>query len=155
MIAKEKVEKLVKEMIDKEGLFLVEVSISPSNQISVFVDGNKGVSIDQCVAISKHIEQNLDREVEDYDLEVSSAGLGQPLKVTPQYLKNIGREIELVLKDGKKMKGILIFADENGVEVEIEKNVLLEGKKRKQLVKENLTLKYTDIKTTKVVVSFR
>jgi len=155
MISREKVEDIIKSRIDEEGLFLVEINVSSSNQISVFVDGNNGVTIDQCIALSREIEQNFDREVEDYELEVSSSGLGQPLKVLQQYIKNIGRDIDLVLNNGQKLSGKMVDANADGINVEITKNVLVEGKKKKQLVTEIVPYKYDEIKTTKVVVSFR
>lgn len=155
MITKEQIEQLVIPKINEEGLFLVEITISPSNHISVSVDGDKGVTIDQCIALSRHIEGNLDRDVEDFELEVSSSGLGQPLKVLRQYTKNINHDVDVVLKNGQKLSGKMVDANEEGISLEVTKNVLLEGKKRKQLVTEIVPLKYTEIKTTKVVVSFR
>jgi len=155
MITKEQVVKVVTPKIDEEGLFLVEVTVSPSNQIMVFIDGDKGVTIDQCISVSRFIEQNLDREVEDYELDVSSAGLDLPLKVLKQYIKNIGRTVDVVLVNGQKLNGKLVSANDEGIGLEVEKSAILEGKKRKQLVTETLMLKYSEIKSTKIVVSFR
>jgi ribosome maturation factor RimP len=155
MITKEQIESIVNPKLEEEGMFLVEVSVSASNQIALFVDSDKGVTIEQCIILSKHIEQSLNRDEEDFELEVSSAGLDLPLKVLKQYLKNKGRSVSVVLKNGQKLNGKLINADDASIELEIEKNVILEGKKRKQIVTEIITLKYTDIKSTKIVVSFR
>jgi len=155
MITKEQIEQLITPKINEEDIFLVEVAVSSSNQISVFIDGDKGVTIDQCIALSRFIEQSFNRDEEDYELDVSSAGLDLPLKVQRQYIKNIGRSVDIVLTGGQKFSGKLISANDEGIELEVEKNMLLEGKKKKQLVTEVLPLKYTDIKSTKIVVSFR
>jgi len=155
MIAKEQIENLIKSKIDKEDLFQVEVTVSSSNKISVFIDGDKGVTIDQCMALSRFIEQNLNREEEDFELDVSSAGLDLPLKVQRQYIKNIGRSVAIILKNGQKLTGKLVKANDDGIDLEVEKNVILEGRKRKQRITEIMPLKYSDIKSTKIVVSFR
>jgi len=155
MITKEWIESIVNPTIEEEGIFLVDVTVSPSNQISVFIDSEKGVTIDQCIALSKHVEQSLNRDEEDFELEVSSAGLDLPLKVLKQYTKNKGRTVNVVLKNGQKLTGVLADTNDEGFELEIEKNVIVEGKKRKQLVNETVALKFIDIKSTKIVVSFR
>lgn len=155
MITKEQIENLIKQKIDEEDLFQVEVTVSSSNKISVFIDGDKGVTIDQCMALSRFIEQNLNRDEEDYELDVSSAGLDLPLKVQRQYIKNIGRSVAIVLKNGQKLTGRLVNANDVGINLEVEKNVVLEGKKRKQKITEIMPLNYSDIKSTKIVVSFR
>jgi ribosome maturation factor RimP len=155
MITKEQIENLIKPKIDEEDLFQVEVSVNSSNKISVFIDGDKGVTIDQCMALSRFIEQNLNRDEEDYELDVSSAGLDLPLKVQRQYIKNIGRSVAIILKNGQKHTGKLVSANDDEINLEVEKNVILEGKKRKQQITEIMPLKYSDIKSTKIVVSFR
>ena len=155
MISKEQIEKIIAPKVEEEELFIVEITASSSNHISVFIDGDKGVTIDQCIAISRFIEENLNRDEEDYELDVSSAGLDLPLKVTRQYIKNIGRLVDVIYKSGQKMTGKIIGANDNSFELEVEKNVLVEGKKRKQLVTEIESIKYSDIKSTKIVVSFR
>lgn len=155
MITKEQIENLIKPKIDEEDLFQVEVTVSSSNKISVFIDGDKGVTIDQCMALSRFIEQNLNRDDEDYELDVSSAGLDLPLKVQRQYIKNIGRSVAIILKNGQKLTGKLVNANDDGINLEVEKNIILEGKKRKQRIVEIMPLSYSDIKSTKIVVSFR
>jgi len=155
MIVKEQIERIVAPKIEEDGLFLVEIAISSSNHISVFIDGDKGVTIDQCIAVSRFIEENLNRDEEDYELDVSSAGLDLPLKVQRQYLKNIGRSVDVVLKDGQKMTGKLVNANDVCIDLEVEKNVIIDGKKRKQLVTVIENINYSDIKSTKIVVSFR
>jgi ribosome maturation factor RimP len=155
MIIKEQIEKIIAPKIEEDGLFLVEIAVSSSNHISVFIDGDKGVTIDQCIALSRFIEENINRDEEDYELDVSSAGLDLPLKVQRQYLKNIGRLVDIVLKDGQKKTGKLVTANDISIDLEVEKNVIIDGKKRKQLVTVKENINYSDIKSTKIVVSFR
>jgi ribosome maturation factor RimP len=105
MINKELVVKLAQERIDEldRGLFIVDVSISKSMVINLEIDKENGnVAIEDCVSVSRNVEHNLDREEEDFELHVSSAGLDKPLRVLPQFLKNVGREVEIVLVNGTK-----------------------------------------------------
>lgn len=154
MISKQQVEEVVGGALAGSNLYLVDLSVSPSNRITVLVDGDNGITIDQCAAISRAVEAAFNRDVEDYELEVSSPGVGQPLKITRQYLKNIGREVEVIRKNGVKVKGVLRSATDRNFTIEVEKRVLKEGEKRKKLVVEPETFDYTDIKSTKVLVSF-
>lgn len=154
MITKQQVEEVVGGAIAGSNLFLVDLSVSPSNRITVLVDGDNGLTIDQCVAISRAVEAAFNRDVEDYELEVSSPGVGQPLKIARQYMKNIGREVEVLQRSGVKVKGILRSATDSNFTIEVQKRVLKEGEKRKKLVVEPETFDYTDIKSTKVLVSF-
>ena len=155
MITKELIQSLIAPRIDEAGLFIVEITVSSSNHISIFIDGNSGVNIDQCITVSRFIEENLSRDDEDYELDVSSAGLDLPLKVTKQYIKNIGRSVDVVYKNGQKLTGKLVDANDDNFTLEVEKNIVVEGKKRKQLITEVESIKYSDIKSTKIVVSFR
>ncbi|WP_372773755.1 ribosome assembly cofactor RimP [Mangrovibacterium sp.] len=153
MIDKKKIIQLIEDKLT-EDQFIVDVEISPANQISVLIDGENGISIDHCVAVSRQIEGNLDRESEDFELQVSSAGLGLPFKVLRQYLKNIGREVEVVLKDGQKREGILKHADENGFELETTQKEKIEGKKKKELVTRLLQFSFEQTKTVKNIIKF-
>ncbi len=155
MITKEQVQSIITPKVDEEGLFIVEITVSTTNHITIFIDGDKGVTIDQCISISKFIEENLNRDEEDYELDVSSAGLDLPLKVARQYLKNIGRMVDIVTKKGQKFSGKLVDANNDSFKVEVEKTVLQEGKKRKEKITEVDSFNYSDIKSTKIVVSFR
>ncbi|RPH31467.1 MAG: ribosome assembly cofactor RimP [Bacteroidales bacterium] len=155
MITREQIQNIITPLIDEEGLFIVEIAVSLSNHITIFIDSDEGVTIDQCIAVSRFIEQNLNRDEEDYELDVSSAGLDLPLKVTRQYIKNIGRMVDVVYKNGRKNSGKLVTANDTSFDIEVERNVVVEGKKRKQLVAEIENIKYSDIKSTKIVVSFR
>ena len=154
MISKELVQNLIEEKLAGD-VFIVDIHISTGNAISVQLDGDNGLSIDQCVAFSRQIEHNLDREVEDFELEVSSPGLTQPFKVLRQYLKNIGREVEIATVDGDKHSGILKQADENGITLEETRRERVEGKKKKVTVTEDLQFSFDKIRTAKSVISFK
>jgi len=153
MIDKDKIIQLIEDKLE-EDQFIVDVEVSPANQISVLIDSEKGITIDHCVAISRQIEGNLDREAEDFELQVSSAGLGQPFKVFRQYVKNIEREVEVVLKDGQKLEGILKSVGENGFELETSKKEKIEGKKKKELVTRTSQFSFEEVKTVKNIIKF-
>jgi len=93
--------------------FVVDIKVSKDNMITIKADTDKGITIDECGVLSRAIEESLDREQEDFDLEVSSPGLTEPLKVLRQYLKNIGREVDVEMNDGEKIKGVIAAADDN------------------------------------------
>jgi len=156
MIVKERVEELVAGFIGESELFLVDVLVKPGNQLTVLVDSPQGVSVDSCVELSRFLNNSMDREEEDYSLEVSSPGLGSPLRVPQQYLKNIGRDIELVLNNGDKYKGKLLSLEGNVISVEtvmMKANPGNPKKKRKVIEEQSWIL--DEIKTTKVIVSFK
>ena len=146
------VEKRLSElMTELPGYFLVEISVKPTNNIKVFVDADQGATIDQLSRINralyKWIEENLFPNG-DFSIEVSSPGLDEPLKLDRQYLKNIGRAVEIVLKNGLKNEGKLLSVSENEIVIEEEK-----GKGKKKEVIQHIILK-EQIKTTKVQVKF-
>lgn len=155
MIFKETVIQIVSDYIAPSEYYLVDVNVSTDNRISVEIDAFEGVSLDYCIGLSKHIESQFDREVEDFELEVSSAGLTEPFKVLKQYEKNIGNEVEVLSKNGLKMSGILTAANEIFFTVSIEKKVQLEGSKRKSIVNEDISFNYNDIKYTKYIIRFK
>ena len=99
--------------------------------------------------------RKLDREEEDYELEVGSAGIGQPFKVLKQYLIHIGKEVEVLTRDGKKLEGVLKDANEENITLTVLKKVKPEGAKRPKLVEEDITYTYNDIKYTKYLISFK
>ncbi len=141
--------------IDK-GLFIVELRISETNEIRMEIDSEIGnVSITDCVRVSRNIEHNLDREEEDFELSVSSAGLDKPLRVIRQYPKNIGRELKVKTEEGDKIEGLLTSADEEGIVLQTSRKEKIEGKKKKELIVEDIPLKYAQIQEAKVVISFK
>lgn len=155
MIEKSVVSQLVEEWLEGIDYFLVDVTVTPDNRIVVEIDHAEGVWIEDCVELSRFIESKLDREQEDFELEVGSAGIGQPFKVLQQYINHIGKEVEVLKADGKKQVGILKEADENHFIVTISKKVKLEGEKRPKMVDEDVTFAYDEIKYTKYLISFK
>jgi ribosome maturation factor RimP len=154
MIEKDVIKSLVDKKLAGSDNYLIEISVRPDNLISVEIDNDQGVSIDDCIALSRFIEEHLDREKEDFELEVGSSGITSPFKVVRQYLKNIGKEVEMSLKSGMKLTGILKDADDNGATIIIEKKVTAEGTKRKTTVIEDQTYLYSEIKYTKYLIRF-
>ncbi len=154
MIDKTRIIEIIEPQLAADGAFLVDIKVSGDNHIGVDIDSEKGVSIDYCVLISKLIESHFDREVEDYSLEVASAGIGLPFKVLRQYLKHIGNDVEVKAKNGMKYIGTLKSADSEGFTVEIEELVKPEGAKRKQLVAKDITFEYSLVKSVSLVINF-
>ena len=134
MIEKNVVTRIVEEWLDGKDYFLVDVSVSPDDKIVVEIDHADGVWIDDCVDLSRYIESRLSREDEDYELEVGSAGIGQPFKVLKQYQIYIGKEVEVMDNTGKKWKGVLADANEENFTVTMTVKVKPEGAKRPKLV---------------------
>lgn len=135
--------------------YLVDVMIQPGNVIVVEIDNDEAVAIDDCVTLSKYIEGKLDRDAEDFELEVGSAGITSPFKVVRQYQKNIGQPVEMLLKRGVKLNGILKAADDEGCVITLTKLVKPEGAKRKVSVEEDQPYGYDEIKYTKYVITFK
>ncbi|MFZ9611883.1 MAG: ribosome assembly cofactor RimP [Crocinitomicaceae bacterium] len=154
--------KYILELIDERiaeldnGLYVVELNISASNVIHVELDKIKGgVSVNDCVSVSRNIEHNLDREKQDFELHVSSAGLDKPIRHINQYSKNIGRSFKVVMNDGEKYEGELMKLTETGIvvkQISLQKSV---EKRRKIQVEEILELPFSDIKESKIVISFK
>ena len=132
-----------------KDIFLVGVKVDNNNKIIVHIDTPEGISIDDCVRVSKELEEKLDREMEDFALEVSSPGLDSPFRVIEQYKKNIGKKINLVKTDGEKLDGILKKTGENGIVIEI-----IRGKKGQPKDPELLELAFTEIKSGRVSIQF-
>ena len=153
MINKQKIADLIEEHLTGTDMYLVEMSVSTGNQITIFIDSDKGVTISDCIALSRKIESNLDREIEDYDLDVSSGGLDLGLRVIRQYVKNIGRTVDVKLNDGIKFAGILQAVDDKTITLE-----LLPAKKKKKtdaIIDPIKIIDFKDIKETKVVISYK
>ncbi len=155
MIDKNIVTRIVEEWLEDKDYFLVDTLVSPDDKIVVEIDHAEGVWIDDCVELSRYIESKLNREEEDYELEVGSAGIGQPFKVLKQYQIHIGKDVEVLTKDGKKWIGVLTDVNEQNFTVIIEKKVKPEGAKRPKLVEEAVTFTYDEIKYTKYLISFK
>jgi ribosome maturation factor RimP len=154
MIDREIVKSLVEEMLD-EKMFVVEITVNERNVINVFVDSFDGLTINQCIAISRHVEHSFDREEEDFELQVSSPGLTENFKVKQQYIKYIGRAVEVKNLEGEKLEGVILEADNDKIVLETSSREKLEGQKKKQLVVKQHHLKYDEIKSAKAVISFK
>lgn len=154
LIAKGKIENIIKDGISDSDVFVVDISIKPSNMIQVYLDKPGGIPLETCVKFSKLIESSLDRENEDFELQVSSPGLNEAFRVPQQYLKNIGKSIKVIGVDGEKYKGTIKSADEAGIDMEAEIRVKLAGSKKKTTDIKSVRLEYKDIKTAKVNLEF-
>ena len=155
MIEQPTILQIVENFVSRTDFYIVEVKVSPENQILVVFDSFQGVSIDDCESLNNFIESKLDREQEDYELEVSSPGLTEPFKVLKQYEKNKGNEVEIVTKKGEKFSGILTEVNFDNCTLQTEKLIKPEGAKRKIKVTEKIPFRYEDIKTTKYILRFK
>ena len=155
MIDKNVVKTLVDEWLQGKEYFLVDIEISQDNRIVVEIDHADGVWIEDCVDLSRFIEDHLDREKEDFELEVGSAGLGQPFKVPQQYINFVGKEVEVLDADGQKVKGILKSVDGNDFTVSVEEKVKVEGKKRPVKQEVDHIYQMDQVKYTKYLISFK
>lgn len=135
--------------------FLVDIQISPDSKVVVEIDHADGVWIEDCVELSKFIEENLSRDEEDYELEVGSAGLGQPFKVPQQYINFIGKEVEVLDHDGRKVSGVLKSVDGNKFVVSVNEKVHVEGKKRPVKMDVDHEYDMNEVKYTKYLISFK
>lgn len=158
MIKKELVKELAQERIDEmnNGTYLVDINISNSNQIVVEIDNMKGgAAVEDCIRVSRNIEHNLDREEEDFELQVTTPGLSNPFKVEQQYIKNIGRNVKVVFKEVGSVEGKLVEVNDENIVVETEAKERVEGKKKKELVVRQHIVEKENIKETKIVISFK
>jgi ribosome maturation factor RimP len=155
MIEKIVIKEIVENYLKDSENYLVDLDVKPGNVIVVEIDNDHGVSIGDCIALNHHIESKLDREVEDYELEVGSSGIGQAFKNLRQYRKNRGNEVELLTKSGIKHIGILKDAEEEQMILTVKKQVKPEGAKKKITVEEDLTFLYKEIKHTKYLIRFK
>lgn len=155
MIDRQQVIDLTNEWLSGKEYFLVDVVISKDDKITVEIDHAEGVWIEDCAELSRHIENGLNGEADDYELEVGSAGLGQPFKVLQQYKNHVGLEVEVLTKEGKKIKGILKEAAEEQFTITVSKKEKPEGAKRPHLVEEDIVFAYDSVKYTKYIINFK
>ena len=156
MITKEALGEIITNYLNANGLFLVDIEISKENDITITIERHEGsVKVDDCIAIDKIVSANFDRDVEDYSLTVTSAGLDQPFKVLDQYKKFVGSEVEIVMKKGGKLKGILSGYNEENIEVTTSKMVKKEGAKKKVQEDTVTTYTYDELKSCKPVIKFK
>lgn len=155
MIDKSQINSVVEKAIEGTDMFLVDLRIEPGNRIVVELDSPDGMDVDSCARISRAIEETLDRDKEDFELEVGSAGLTAPFKVRQQYLKNIGNEIEVLTTDGRKIKGTLAAVNAGDYVVEVQVKEKAPGAKRPVLVNKPETIPFDMTKTARYVISFK
>jgi ribosome maturation factor RimP len=154
MITREQVEHIIHEKIAGTEIFLVAVIMNPGNNIHVHLDTIKGINIDECVEVSRYIISKIDKDIEDYNLEVSSPGLDATFIVKQQYEKNLGKQVEIVKNDGSKIKAKLLTYSDDKIEVEQMVKPSPPAKSKK-LVSQMITVVLKDIKTIKSVISFK
>jgi len=156
MIQKEKLANSIDKYLQDNSLFLVDITISADNDIEITVESSVcDVNLDNCTSISRIVGDNFSRDIEDYSLTVTSAGLDQPFKVLRQYLKYIGKEVTVLLKNGNKIKGILENATEDDIEISYTKLEAVEGKKKKEKRETKERHNLTDVKSTRPLINFR
>jgi ribosome maturation factor RimP len=153
MIKKDHIAVLTDEFLSGTDMFRVKVSVGQQNKINVYIDGDSGVGIDNCVALSRFIESHLDRDKEDFELNVSSAGIGEPLLLARQYKNKLNKTVEILLNEGNKFKAVLLDID--GDEIKIAREVKSKQKKKgsKLVTGEPETIALKDVKYTKELIN--
>jgi ribosome maturation factor RimP len=152
VITEEQVIKLAEQHIAGSDKFIVSVKVKPGNKIAVFIDADSSVLIDDCIKLSRFIESQLDREKEDFELDVSSAGLDSPLKLERQYKKNIGKQIKVILKNGALKVGKLAAISKEGFE--ITETIAEKKNKKKETQNINTAFAFSEVKETRIVINF-
>ena len=155
MIERNTVKTVVEEWLSGNDYFLVDVTFTPDDRIVVEIDHADGVWIEDCAELSRFMQERLGEELGDYELEVGSAGIGQPFKVEQQYANHIGKDVEVLDAEGKKVQGVLKQVEGRNFVVTVKEKQKLEGKKRPQLVEVDKTYNMDNIKYTKYLLSFK
>ena len=155
MIERNTVKTVVEEWLSGNDYFLVDVTFTPDDRIVVEIDHADGVWIEDCAELSRFMQERFGEELGDYELEVGSAGIGQPFKVEQQYLNHIGKDVEVLDAEGKKVQGVLKQVEGRDFVVTVKEKQKLEGKKRPQLVEVDKTYNMDNIKYTKYLLSFK
>jgi ribosome maturation factor RimP len=149
VITKDNIRQLVTEQISGTGIFLVDVRLSSTGRITVLIDRPEGLKIEDCVMLSKHISNQLGEELGDFELNVSSPGLDMPLLVTEQFIKNEGKLVDVVTNEGDRIKGVLMNVTKGGFDLKTETKV------KKETVTEVRSFNFEDVKTVKVIITFK
>ena len=155
MINKETVQTLTEEWLKDNDYFLVDINFAADDRIVIEIDHADGVWIDDCAELSRFLQERLGEELGDYELEVGSAGLGQPFKVAQQYVNHIGDTIEVLTLEGKKIQGELKAVDGNNFTLTVQEKQKLEGKKRPVLVDVDKTFQMDGVKYAKYLLAFK
>ena len=155
MIDKAKVEALVEQWLEGKEYFLTDLTVTPDDSITVEIDHADGVWIEDCVQLSRYIESHLSRDEEDYELEVGSAGLGQPFKVLRQWQNHVGKHVEVITTDGRKLKGLLREADAQNITLAVRQKVQVEGRKRPITQDVDINLQASEVKSGRYIIDFK
>lgn len=155
MIDKSKLQAVVEDAIKNTDMFLVDIKVSSDNRIVIELDSETGMDVNTCAQITRKIEAEFDRDAEDYELEVGSAGLTSPFKVKAQYMKNLGNEIEVLTKDGKKLQGTLASVGADDFTVEVPTKVKHEGAKRPVVEPVPHQIGFDQVKLARYVIKFK
>ncbi len=154
MITADQIRQIIADKVEADGKFIVEISVSPTNDITVVVDSPTGVAISYCEEIDALIETSFSRDVEDYSLCVSSAGIGCEFKVVGQYTKNIGNNVEVTMPNGAWVRGRLTSVDDDSFEIETEERVKVEGQKKKQTIVRTQRYMMSEVRSVKDIIEF-
>ena len=153
MIDKTALEQVINEALEGTKMFLVTLKMSKDNVIDVALDSDEDITIDDCVAVNDAVLAAFDRDDEDYELTVGSYGLTSPLLLPRQYRNSVGCDVEVLTADGRKLKGVIADADDEGFTLTTTVKRKLEGKKRPEMVEEQERFNYSDIKQTKNIIN--
>jgi ribosome maturation factor RimP len=151
VISKQHIIELAESFLEGSENYLIDVKVSASNKIAVLIENDQHVAIQDCINLSRHIEHSLDREQEDFELEVSSPGIDQPFRHERQYLKYTGQEVEVKLRNGMKYKGLLSLPEKNVISVEAVKS---KTSKKTPIPTEPLRFSLNEILETRLVIKF-
>ncbi|MBR1755233.1 MAG: ribosome assembly cofactor RimP [Bacteroidaceae bacterium] len=155
MIDKAKVQALVEQWLDGKEYFMTDLTVTPDDCITVEIDQAEGVWIEDCVQLSRFIEEHLSRDEEDYELEVGSAGLGQPFKVLRQWQNHVGKQVEVITADSRKLKGTLREVTPDGITLTVRQKVQLEGKKRPTMQDVDIQLPMSEVRSGRYIIDFK
>lgn len=155
MIDKAKVQALVEQWLDGKEYFMTDLTVTPDDCITVEIDQAEGVWIEDCVQLSRFIEEHLSRDEEDYELEVGSAGLGQPFKVLRQWKNHVGKQVEVITADSRKLKGTLHEVTPDGITLTVRQKVQLEGKKRPTMQDVDIHLPMAEVRSGRYIIDFK
>ena len=155
MINKEVVKTFVEEWLQGNDYFLVDIIFGAEDRIVIEIDHADGVWIEDCAELSRFLQEKLGDELGDYELEVGSAGLGQPFKVVQQYKNHIGDEVEVLQLDGQKLKGVLKTVEDRNFTITVQEKQTVEGKKRPVMVDIDKTFSMDEVKSVKYLLAFK
>lgn len=153
-MVKEDIKELVQQAIAGTDIFLVDLKVTPDNKITVFLDNSTRITIAECAKVNRFLEEKLNRDTEDFELTVSSPGLDEPFRHFLQYKKRLGSQVAVITREGQKLVGKLDSVDDNGITLEQKVKEKVEGKNSRQVVVNRVSLPFSQIKESKLVLSF-